>query len=235
MSINDLCSVASCDEAGAVGGLCRRHYMRAWRRGVQKQPIGLTCDECGTDFEHVMGRGGRRPKYCSDVCRKAVKRRGSAERRADGYRPPMWSQECCIDGCVDTARSRHMCDAHYGRWWSTGDPGEVSRRRAKHGDTTNFKVTKDAEGYLYTTRKGKKVGVHRLVMEEQLGRSLRDFENVHHINGIKDDNRPENLEVWTRSQPAGQRPEDLAVWVAENYPEEVKAALEGQLSLRLAG
>jgi hypothetical protein len=56
---------------------------------------------------------------------------------------------------------------------------------------------------------------HILVMEETIGRPLVKGENIHHKNGVRTDNRPENLELWVKTQPAGQRVEDLVVWAKE--------------------
>ena len=56
---------------------------------------------------------------------------------------------------------------------------------------------------------------HILVAEAILGRPLTDAENVHHRNGVKSDNRPENLEIWTRPHPAGARAADLVDWAVE--------------------
>jgi hypothetical protein len=56
---------------------------------------------------------------------------------------------------------------------------------------------------------------HRVIMEQRLGRKLLPGESVHHINGIRHDNRPENLELWVSHQPSGQKPEDLVRWARE--------------------
>lgn len=52
---------------------------------------------------------------------------------------------------------------------------------------------------------------HRLVMEHHIGRELLPEETVHHINGVKTDNRIQNLELWSYSHPKGQRVPDKEI------------------------
>lgn len=56
---------------------------------------------------------------------------------------------------------------------------------------------------------------HRVVMGEMLGRPMMSNESAHHINGNREDNRPENLELWVTSQPYGQRASDLVAYAKE--------------------
>lgn len=74
----------------------------------------------------------------------------------------------------------------------------------------------DENGYAYA---------HRVTMSEMVGRPLYPEETVHHRNGIKTDNRPENLELWTSVHQRGQRVDDLVAFVLERYRERVEKAL----------
>ena len=66
-----------------------------------------------------------------------------------------------------------------------------------------------------TGNRGNYVFEHILVMEKHINRYLNEGESVHHKNGVRNDNRVKNLELWIKPQPTGIRASDALVWARE--------------------
>jgi len=140
---------------------------------------------------------------------------------ADGsYRGPKRGAICSVPDCGVKHYGRGYCLRHYQRWKDYGDAEEPFRRALAGEGWRGL----NHDGYVVLKCRDITILEHRKVMEETLGRPMLPEETVHHKNGIRDDNRPENLELWVSTR-SGQRVADLVAFIVEHYRTEVEAAL----------
>lgn len=162
--------------------------------------------------------GCDRPHQARNLCQAHYKRlmRIGEIGRSDFQTRAVNAGLCRSVVCERPAVTKGLCDGHYQR--TLHGNGDLSSRISKKRRPGEGGRWIDNHGYVILTlpeQDGRRVSEQRYVMEQKLGRRLLPGENVHHVNGVKTDNRPENLELWVSYQPAGQRVDDLLAWADE--------------------
>lgn len=172
----------------------------------------VACDGCGIELTRLVS-ALRKHNFCSHPCyaksrvRSEATLRLNAERYSDSWR---------------TVKCAH-CGTEFQRQKSKVDGRDHFCDRTCKNLGRRVDQQLNANGYAYVfigkgepgASKSGHILEHRKVMQDHLGRPLLDSENVHHKNGIRTDNRIENLELWSRSQPCGQRVDDKVQWARE--------------------
>lgn len=187
-----------------------------------KERVTKPCEHCGQPVTRLKSADAPR-FYCNKACYWASSSRAEAARKVGQLRFPQGSKEVRCAQCgktytraASTAKVLNFCtrDCQYGYRRGLGK---------SFINASGYVVVGVPAGHPGSRPNGAnsaQIVEHRKVMQEFLGRELLPEENVHHINGIRTDNRPENLELWTRSQPSGQRVKDKVAWakyIIETY------------------
>ena len=211
------CSVASCETVAYARGLCQMHYKRVRRHG-DAQPdvpkLGTAPRQvCAVpSCAHVIeARGWCHGHYLRWIRTGDVKPDKPLTRRTQ-------PEYCTVDGCGRRCHSKGLCKSHFRRERNTGSVQADKPLREVTGDGSISHGYRKVcvplpERHLFPGETY--VLEHRLVMARTLGRPLYTDEEVHHRNGDRLDNRRENLELWSTSQPRGQHVADKIVFALE--------------------
>jgi HNH endonuclease len=204
----ETCTVDGCEDPTIARGFCEFHYGRWSKHGDPSGggPRRLRRGSVETCTVEGCSRPHRERGYCGMHLQR-VRRYGSP-----GSPEPRSRGVCSVDGCGLPHSSHGYCKMHESGLRSSGSLGVPGRINRPKGTGSIRK----RDGYVVFQPGGKRLMEHRLVMEGLLGRPLLPEESVHHKNGIRHDNRPENLELWVGvGQPKGARAKDLLAWVEE--------------------
>lgn len=116
---------------------------------------------------------------------------------------PISQQKCSVENCQDIAKEKTshgiMCDKHAQRIRRYNDPHYKTPEEIRVAN--NRKAQKNLgrlQSHVYPKLFGRHE--HRVVMEQKLGRKLTSKEIVHHIDGNKHNNHPDNLELMTQPE-----------------------------------
>jgi hypothetical protein len=199
--MRNVCLFEGCEKYRFGRGYCGGHYQQI-TKGKELRPLQTTATVCSVDG---CGRGHEARGLCAGHYNRLRKTGDIKENIPFTYREKI----CTFDGCGAKHYGKGWCSFHY-QLACKGEELRNERKKAPNG--TGYI---DPDGYRNIGVNGTNKLEHRLVMEQIMGRPLFKDENVHHINGVRDDNRPENLELWSTSQPPGQRVEEKLAWAHE--------------------
>lgn len=136
---------------------------------------------------------------------------------------------CDFEDCTRRYTHKGLCKAHYNQMMKKQTLRPLRPHTLKEEDVV---WRPDKKGYMISRAKSvtqnrrNTAKQHIYVMEQHLGRKLLPNESVHHKNGIKADNRLNNLELWTVPPLKGQRVEDLLDWIIAVYPNKLQQRLQ---------